>query len=118
MREEGTQRTMHRTLERFGWSSIALCAAFQAPSAPSKPEREPALRWIATEHVGRLTGTATNPIATVGIAGTDLGASFEVGEKLVFLFGDSWTVDGRERDLDSAAIAKRAPLPKGGVPEL
>lgn len=101
-----------------GWSALAPCAAFQAPSAEPAASREPALRFVATEHVGRLTGTRANPIADVGLAGTDLGVSFEVGNELVFLFGDSWTVDGKERDLDSAAVAPRAPLPKTGVPEL
>src|SRR5689334_7619808 len=91
MRKGRTRVTMLRTFELAGWSSIAFCAAFQAPDASSVP----ALRWIATEHVGRLTGTRANAIAKVGIAGTDLGVSFEVGAKLVFLFGDSWTVDGK-----------------------
>lgn len=75
-------------------------------------------RWIATEHLGRLTDTATNPIRDVGLAGTDLGVSFEAHGRLVFLFGDSWTVDRRDWDGDSVAIAPSRALAREGLPKL
>lgn len=102
------------------WLAFTVFArASQAPSA-SAPQAgaAPALRWIATEHVGRLTGTRTNPLAPLGLAGTDLGVSFEASGKLVFLFGDSWTTDRKDWDADSVAFAKFAPLPRTGVPAL
>lgn len=87
-------------------------------TASTSPHSAPTLRWIATEHVGRLTGTRTNPLAPLGLAGTDLGVSFEASGKLVFLFGDSWTTDRKDWDADSVAFAKLAPLPRTSVPVL
>lgn len=103
-------------------AAFAPCIAARGLVAPSacaaSSGAAPALRWIATEHVGRLTGTRTNPLAPLGLSGTDLGVSFAASGKLVFLFGDSWTTDRRDWDADSVAFAKLAPLPRTGVPAL
>jgi hypothetical protein len=66
----------------------------------------PRIRTVYTEHLGQLTGTVLNPSRQVGITGTDLGVSFvepAPSRRLIFLFGDSWTPDGRRNDQDSAA---------------
>ncbi len=76
----------------------------------------PAPRWIATEHLGLLTPPAA--LAERGLRGTDLGVSFACGDRLVFLFGDSWTHDRKDQDIDAAAWCAPAPLPKTGVPAL
>jgi hypothetical protein len=90
---------------------VALPVLAQAPAAP-------VLEWIATERVGRLTACPTNPIAEVGLAGTDLGVSFEASGRLVFLFGDSWTLDKRDWDADSVAWARPTAPGRAGVPVL
>src|SRR5690349_17943888 len=89
-----------------------------AIQAAEPGERPPDLQWIATEHLGRLTDTKLDPLAAIGLTGTDLGVSFEAGDQLVFLFGDSWTIDGKERNDDSVATIRRAPLPEVGLPRL
>lgn len=89
-----------------------------AVPAQDAAESRPRLEWISTEHVGRLTGTPRNPIASVGLAGTDLGVSFESQGKLVFLFGDSWTIDKNDWDVDSVALAKPAAPARGELPLL
>jgi hypothetical protein len=78
-------------------------------------QEAPALRWLATEHLGRLT--PPRALAPLGLAGTDLGVSFPCGERLVFLFGDSWTLDRRDWDADSVAWTTAA-REQGGVPAL
>lgn len=99
--------------------ALALLPAFVAPfTAQEAPARAVAPRWIATEHLGRLTNTATNPIRDVGLAGTDLGVSFEASGRLVFLFGDSWTVDKQDWDADSVALAPLAALARDARPTL
>ena len=68
---------------------------------------QPQLRKVYTEHLGQLTGTPLNPTQSIGITGTDLGVSFIApgrGQRLVFLFGDSWTSNPQRWDQDSAAI--------------
>ncbi|HEX6812822.1 MAG TPA: DUF4185 domain-containing protein [Planctomycetota bacterium] len=85
--------------------------------AMSLPCQEaPALHWLATEHLGRLT--PPQALAPVGLAGTDLGVSFPCGDRLVFLFGDSWTLDRRDWDADSLASTALAPRAEGTVPAL
>ena len=79
------------------------------------PAQATSWRWLATEHIGTLLPKAA--LAEVGLAGTDLGVSFPCGDRLVFLFGDSWTLDRRERDHDSVAWTGLGPL-AAGVPPL
>lgn len=73
----------------------------------------PELRKVYTEHLGQLTGTLHNPSQAIGITGTDLGASFlePASDKLIFLFGDSWTRNGERWDQDSAAWASPPGFP-------
>jgi hypothetical protein len=74
----------------------------------------PRLRTVYTEHLGQLTGTALNPSVQVGITGTDLGVSFiepDSTNRLIFLFGDSWTPDGGRNNQDSSAWAQSFILP-------
>ena len=74
----------------------------------------PRVRTVYTEHLGQLTGTAINPTRQVGITGTDLGVSFvepAPSGRLIFLFGDSWTPDGRRINQDSAAWTQSFVVP-------
>jgi Domain of unknown function (DUF4185) len=69
---------------------------------------QPALRKIHTEHLGQLTGTVLNAAQDIGITGTDLGVSFpdpSGTNRIIFLFGDTWTKDDQRRDQDSTALA-------------
>lgn len=75
-----------------------------ALAVPQRPEPP---RWLATGHLGCLTPPAA--LADIGLRGTDLGVSFERSGELVFLFGDSWTQDGKDWDGDSLAVAQLGP---------
>lgn len=66
----------------------------------------PTLRKVYTEHLGQLTFTRLNPLEPLAMTGTDLGVSFVEAapeQRLIFLFGDSWTKDRARWDQDSAA---------------
>lgn len=80
-------------------AAFALCSLAALTPAQSPPD----FRWAATEHLGCLSPPAT--LQPLGLAGTDLGVSFPVGDELVFLFGDSWTLDRKDWDVDSFAHA-------------
>jgi hypothetical protein len=99
---------------------LGACAAACSASRGEEPQDHAALgssalprfRKVATEHLGQLTGTARNPMAPLGLVGTDLGASFERDGKLVFLFGDSWMAPGGFRqNQDSVAWTTATELP-------
>ncbi len=104
--------------DMFGCALPLLPSFVAALAAQEAPARTLAPRWIATEHLGRLTNTATNQIRDVGLAGTDLGVSFEASGRLVFLFGDSWTVDKQDWDADSVALAPLSALARESLPKL
>jgi len=76
------------------------------------------LRVLDTELLGRWTNTVANPLAPLGMTGTDLGASFERDGKLTFLFGDSWTLDKTRTDQDSTATTALAYPMDGSLPLL
>ncbi len=98
------------------WDAATNATRVELKGAP----RSPQLRKVYTEHLGRLTDTATNPIRNVGLAGTDLGVSFERDGQLVFLFGDSW-LTGTDRtrwDDDSVAFASPRLPEDGSLPKL
>lgn len=84
--------------------------------APLAAQSPPQWRWLATEHLGCLTPRAE--LAAVGLAGTDLGVSFPCGDRLMFLFGDSWTLDQKERDADAAAWLPLSPPASDAPPPL
>jgi hypothetical protein len=89
---------------------LALFAVIAACCACTTPR----LRTVYTQHLGQLTGTVLNPSVQVGITGTDLGVSFleqDGTNRLVFLFGDSWTVDPQRLNQDSAAWAQSFIVP-------
>lgn len=68
---------------------------------------QPQLRKVHTEHLGQLTGTTLNSAQDIGITGTDLGVSFAdpaAPDRIIFLFGDTWTKDDARRDQDSTAL--------------
>jgi len=91
-----------------------------AQPAPDPPEPFDPMKLhpLWTEHVGQLIGTNKNPIASMGMRGTDLGSTFERDGKLVFLFGDTLTADGTNPDRDSVAFGPLA-LPAGAsIPDL
>jgi hypothetical protein len=71
-------------------------------SEPPLPAFVPNVLW--TERLGQLVGTTRSPYGQ-GIRGTDLGVTFPRNGKQVILFGDSWTTDGAEWDIDSVAYA-------------
>ena len=79
------------------------------------------LRKISTEHLGRLTGTTLNSARDIGITGTDLGASFadpSGSNRIIFLFGDTWTTDRQRWDQDSTASAWPVVPDKNKLPKL
>jgi len=97
-----------------GMNRAVLLAALLA-TASAVVAQSPAWRWRRTEDLGCLTPPAA--LAQVGMSGTDLGVSFPQGDRLVFLFGDSWTLDRQDWDHDSVAFTKLAPL-GDALPEL
>lgn len=77
--------------------------------------QQPVPTWISTADLGCFTPPGV--LAAVGLAGTDLGVAFPLGDRVAFLFGDSWTPDRRDQDADSVAFTPRA-LPPAGLPAL
>jgi hypothetical protein len=73
----------------------------------------PLLHATLTEYLGQLTGHAPNALADLGMTGTDLGVSFEYEHDLLFLFGDSWTLDPNDVDGDSIARTAGGSRPNG-----
>src|SRR5258708_5747210 len=52
-------------------------------NAPSSPIAPPILHKLRTDHIGKLIGSAQNPLdGTLGLLGTDLGVSFPRDGKL------------------------------------
>lgn len=90
-------------------SAVAI-ASGGSPSAREAPNFE----LVSVEYVGRLSAGCER----VGLAGTDLGVSFEAAGRIVFLFGDSWTLDKQDWDADSVAFARAGPLGTRGLSEL
>ncbi len=90
---------------------LAVCLA-----TAMVPAQAPSWRWLATEHLGCLT--PPRALAEVGLAGTDLGVSFPCGDRLVFLFGDSWTLDRKDWDVDSVAVTELAAWRGDALPPL
>lgn len=78
----------------------------------------PVLSRLHTEHLGRWTGTALNPLVPHGITGTDLGVAFERDGQVAFLFGDSWALSLPDWDDDSLATASPQSPADGGLPPL
>ncbi|MBI5363787.1 MAG: DUF4185 domain-containing protein [Planctomycetes bacterium] len=96
--------------------SFALAAVLAAPSTHAQGDANAPPRYTltATEYVGRLTTGCEK----VGLAGTDLGVSFEAAGRLVFLFGDAWTLDRKDWDADSVALGRLAALGTKGLDPL
>ncbi len=90
------------------WLPLSLLAAAAAA-------QQGAPTWISTTDLGCFTPPAA--LAAVGLAGTDLGVAFPLGDRIAFLFGDSWTLDRTDQDADSVAFAPRS-LPAAGLPAL
>lgn len=88
--------------------------ALEAGEAPS------GLAVQYTEYLGQLTGRKPNPYSDeLGMAGTDLGISFQRDDTLYFLFGDTWTRTWNDQTMLQDPIAKTsAARPANGVPEL
>jgi hypothetical protein len=75
------------------------------------------LKVVETKKISQITGETdrekgvpsdSRTESRFGLYGTDLGTSFEHNGRLVFLFGDTWSVGGKytdERPVDSDAIA-------------
>ncbi len=78
------------------------------------PAWAPNVLW--TERLGQLVGTARSPYHPIGMKGTDLGVAFPLNGQLVILFGDSWTLDGMDWDVDSVALADPAYAGDGSLP--
>ena len=79
-----------------------------------------ALQKIYTERLGSLIGSVRNPLAPVGLTGTDLGSSFERDGKLVFLFGDAWATNPLYQNGDPVAWTdpRINPFVSGVMPRL
>ena len=123
---------MHRRRMGYCWfawlSVLAACAdsGFELTAdgalgaGAGLSDGAPELSLVSTEHVGQFTGAAPNVYArSLGLIGTDLGVSFQRGNKLYFLFGDGWTpawfLNGNQ-DLDTIGWTDAA-RPEG-VPRL
>jgi len=82
---------------------------------------QPQLRKVHTEHLGQLTGTTLNSAQDIGITGTDLGVSFadpSAPDRIIFLFGDTWTKDDARKDQDSTALASTMVPERSKMPKL
>jgi hypothetical protein len=89
-------------------SAVGLFARVEPPP-PDEARPPSALRKLWTEPLGQLVSAAgaglPNDLGAIGIAGTDLGSSFEAPDgALVFLFGDSM-IEGIATDVPGAADA-------------
>ena len=115
-----------KIIKRFGLVSsgtliplgtlVLLATGFQGC-----PRSEPRLRKIYTEHLGQLTGTVLNSAQDIGITGTDLGVSLadpSGSNRIIFLFGDTWTIDPQRSDQDSTALAWPIAPSRDNMPKL
>jgi hypothetical protein len=83
-------------------------------SSPAPALFVPNVLW--TERLGQLVGTSRSPYSQIGLRGTDLGVAFPLADKLVILFGDSWTINGADWDVDSVAFTDPAYPIDGQLP--
>lgn len=84
-------------------------------------ESQPRLRRVQTEHLGQLTGTVLNSAQDIGITGTDLGVSFadpSDSNRIIFIFGDTWTKEDKRKDQDSTALASTQVPDRFKMPKL
>ena len=105
---------------RFAFWTTVTCAALSLMNGSA---REPVLRHVvgSTAKVQQLLGeqdlergqpTLSRTVTRYGLAGTDLGSSFEHDGRLYFLFGD--TVGTLQRALDTIGVTD-ARDPESGV---
>lgn len=72
--------------------ALTACSASGPVEVDSDPNRNFALAGVSdVTEIAQLTGPdATNDTASVGVAGTDLGSMVNLGDKTIFLFGDTF----------------------------
>jgi hypothetical protein len=129
----GNLELASRTSERLDFSTRGLngwtLPARLADRMDPVPVRgAAALRKGYTEHLGPLVSAPGKggpnelgrPSAgSDGIRGTDLGTSFELGDRLAFGFGDSWVPDNRTgADDDSLAWTRASSVDRFEIPRL
>lgn len=100
-----------------------------SPAAMATPA-PPVYKKVSTEVIGSLVSApgkgGVNDLnrrsnGSLGMRGTDLGASFEHDGRLFFLFGDTWTIGGAGapgQDDDSIAWTRARHVGRFGVPQL
>lgn len=78
---------------------LSACAGGSSVTVDPDPDKPFVLAGVSNlTEIAQLTGpNAMNDTAAVGVAGTDLGSMVDVGEKTLFLFGDTFG----EREPDS-----------------
>jgi hypothetical protein len=110
-----------KIIKRFDLVSLGTLILLANGCLQSCPPSQPRLRKIHTEHLGQLTGTVLNSAQNIGITGTDLGVSFvdpSGSNRIIFLFGDTWTIDRQRWDQDSTALAWPIAPSKDKMPKL
>jgi hypothetical protein len=106
---------------------LAISAVLLGMATPAAAVDPPALDKGYTEHLGQLItapgkggGNELNNRAngTVGMRGTDLGASFESQGRLYLLFGDSTVMGGGGQGDDSIAVTDAPSVERFQMPSL
>jgi hypothetical protein len=108
-------------------AGLAVSAALLAMATPAAAVDPPALEKAYTEHLGQLVTApgkgGVNELnsrdnGTVGMRGTDLGASFESEGRLYFLFGDTFAMGGGTHLDDSIAVTDARSADRFHMPSL
>ena len=109
---------------RLAVATSALLLGVAPPAAAVDP---PELEKAYTEHLGQLVTApgkgGVNELnnranGTVGMRGTDLGASFESEGRLYFLFGDTFAMGGGTHLNDSIAVTDARSADRFQMPSL
>ncbi|MFC9561257.1 DUF4185 domain-containing protein [Agromyces sp. NPDC056965] len=86
------RRLAAAALVAFGAVQLAACTSGDDAMTGGSPDSEFVIDGVdAVERIARLTGPdAVNDTASAMVAGTDLGSMFEAGDRLWFVFGDTF----------------------------
>jgi hypothetical protein len=113
-------------MRRLGLA-VATSVGLLGMGTPASAVQPPELDKAYTEHLGQLITApgkgGVNELnnranGTVGMRGTDLGASFESRGRLYFLFGDSFAMGGGPHLDDSIAVTDARSVDRFQMPSL